>query len=91
MLQHLPQSWPYPEKALFLKGCEPLQLCAGAGDKLYRTKKLGNIAVDSPNKAWRSPNYPKDPASLDSGEALDEEDEAWLETVNMHAIAAGQH
>ena len=81
--------WPYQDKVLMLEGCEPLRLHAGAGDSLYRNKKKGNIAIDLPNKAWRPPNTPKD-ASTDSEEALDEEDEAWLETVNMHAAAAGQ-
>ena len=68
-----------------------MRLRAGAGDTLYRNKKKGNIAVDFPNKAWRSPNNPKEFAGKDSEEALDEEDEVWLETVNMHAAAAGQH
>ena len=67
-----------------------MRLRAGAGDTMYRNKKKGNIAIDFPNKAWRPPNNPKELASTDSEEALDEEDEAWLETMNMHAAAAGQ-
>ena len=91
MLHQSPQLWTYPDELMSLEEHEPLRLRAGAGDTLYRNKKKGNIAVDFPNKAWRSPNHPKGLASEDSGEALDEEDEAWLETVNMHAAAAGQH
>ena len=70
-----------------LKVCELLCLYAGAGDKVFRQTAAGNIAVDCVNKAWRSPNAPRAAAQGEDKEAMDEEDEAWLDAVNAQAIA----
>ncbi len=71
-----------------------LQSYAGAGDNLTRATAVGKIALDSFNKAWRSPNKPKavaaDAAEPDDVEITQEEEEAWLETVSASAVSSAR-
>ena len=71
----------------------------GVPNDATRTSAAGKIFIDNPNKAWRSPNEPKepgDPDRLEGAEIPEEEEELWLETVNASAakaaasISAGQ-
>ena len=68
-------------------------MLAGAPDGAMRTTAGGKIAIDSVNKAWRSPNEPKaaaDAEKVDEVEISKEEEDAWLDTVNASAAASAR-
>ena len=61
---------------------------------MMRTTARGKIAIDSVNKAWRSPKEEREPAAsaekLDEAVISEEEEEAWLDTVNASAVESAK-